>query len=520
MDASTNGPKQSPQHAPALKLTLTSLLIAALTLSGGCEFDSYMDPSKAGRWEPTPITLPILKRIALIEEEDDFIIGLRQPNAKDLIPEVKEYVIGPGDLVTVDILGLTQPGVPAIITRRIDELGRMRLPVVGEIKVAGLTTKRYEQVLRDILHPEIVVDPTVSVIVQEGRQRTFSILGVNAAGTYTIVENDFRLLDAISLARGIPPAIDKIYVIRHIPLADVYKGDDGEKSGKHFGTPGPEGLDPNETRPGVAPVKGATGGKDPLDPLKAIDKAAGGKKDPKKTDPKKDDKKDDKKDVKPNRSLDDALDGAAKDKGEGQYVNINGKWVWVKSKSASGSKTDGTKGGVDDKDDSAVEDLVTEEVIEIDARALVKGEAKYNIIVRPGDIIRVPQLLGGVVYAAGEVARQGVYALPGQEKLTLKRLVASAGGLNGLAYVERVDITRRIGDQEAVLRINFRAIAEGVHPDIFLKADDHIHFGTNFVMTPLAVFRNGFRASYGFGFLIDRNFGPDVFGPVPTDRNN
>jgi len=31
------------------------------------------------------------------------------------------------------------------------------------------------------------------------------------------------------------------------------------------------------------------------------------------------------------------------------------------------------------------------------------------------------------------------------------------------------------------------------------------------------VIRGGLRASYGFGFLLDRNFGNDVFGAPPTN---
>ncbi len=44
-----------------------------------------------------------------------------------------------------------------------------------------------------------------------------------------------------------------------------------------------------------------------------------------------------------------------------------------------------------------------------------------------------------------------------------------------------------------------------------------MNVGTNFWAYPLAVIRNGFRASYGFGFLIDRNFGNDIFGAPPTN---
>src|SRR5690606_23077869 len=97
--------------------------------------------------------------------------------------------------------------------------------------------------------------------------------------------------------------------------------------------------------------------------------------------------------------------------------------------------------------------------------------------------------------------------------------IDSAGGLNGLAIPERTEIWRLLpGDRQAVIRINLRAIAEGTQPDLYLKAGDRINIGTNFWAYPLAVIRNGFRASYGFGFLLDRNFGNDVFGPPPTNR--
>jgi hypothetical protein len=66
--------------------------------------------------------------------------------------------------------------------------------------------------------------------------------------------------------------------------------------------------------------------------------------------------------------------------------------------------------------------------------------------------------------------------------------------------------------RQATIRINMRAIAEGTQPEILIKPDDRINVGTNLWAFPLAVVRNGFRASYGFGFLLDRNFADEVFG--------
>jgi len=106
-------------------------------------------------------------------------------------------------------------------------------------------------------------------------------------------------------------------------------------------------------------------------------------------------------------------------------------------------------------------------------------------------------------------------------RLTLTRAITSAGGLNGLAIPERVDLTRIVGvNEQATIMLNLRAIQEGTQPDVYIKPDDRINVGTNFWATPLAVLRGGFRTSYGFGFLLDRNFGNDVFGPPPFSRTN
>jgi hypothetical protein len=81
-----------------------------------------------------------------------------------------------------------------------------------------------------------------------------------------------------------------------------------------------------------------------------------------------------------------------------------------------------------------------------------------------------------------------------------------------------VDLTRTIGHlREATIRLDLAAIRQRTQPDVVLKPDDHVIIGTNFWAVPLAVFRNGFRATYGFGFLLDRNFGNDVFGAPPEN---
>jgi hypothetical protein len=154
-------------------------------------------------------------------------------------------------------------------------------------------------------------------------------------------------------------------------------------------------------------------------------------------------------------------------------------------------------------------------LLEIDYRDLIAGQSMLNVIVRPDDFINVVPPPTGVVYIDGEIARPGPYDLPATGQLTLSRLVAAAGGLGPLAIPERVDLVRRVGNREATIRVNLAAIRERSEPDIALKSDDHVIIGTNFFAQPLAVIRNGFRMTYGFGFLVDRNWGTDIFGPPP-----
>ncbi len=498
---------------------------AALILAGlaGCDTDSYLDPSVTGRWESTPVVLPILDRLDVIEEPEEIIAGLSEVRSSDLIPEVSEYVMGPGDLITVTVFELITPNIESVQTRRVDELGFIRLPVVGQIRAGGLSTRQLEQRIIDILDPEILRNPTVTVIVQEGRQKTFNVLGaVGAVGTYTLLKSNFRLLDAIALARGMPADIDKLYVVRQVPLSDLvehgYTVDD-QRPGAH--RPPMEARDP--TRDAAATEPGG-GGEDGLDPGQLIEDLtrelegdAGGADEQPVEGPEPAEAPDEEtSDVA--APLAEAIEGD-RDAG-GRWVNVGGKWVQVAAKETAPVPAPGEDptiaGGPDALADGQLpgpDQLVTQRVIEVDAQELIKGAARYNIVIRPGDLIRVPAPRTGNIFIGGAIARPGTYALPGERELTLTQAIKAAGGLSPVGIPERVDLRRRLDKQtEAMVRLNYRAIAEGVQPNIYLKPDDEINVGTNIVAPFLAVTRNSFRMTYGFGFLLDRNFATKVFG--------
>jgi hypothetical protein len=134
------------------------------------------------------------------------------------------------------------------------------------------------------------------------------------------------------------------------------------------------------------------------------------------------------------------------------------------------------------------------------------GELKYNIVIRPGDMIVVPDPTSGVYYFGGHVLRPGVFSLSGQD-VTLKQGWIAAGGADDLSFPNRAEVVRRIGsNREVCVRINLAKILALQQPDIYLKPNDVVYVGTHFIAPFLAAIRNSFRITYGFGFLYDRNF--------------
>jgi protein involved in polysaccharide export with SLBB domain len=161
-------------------------------------------------------------------------------------------------------------------------------------------------------------------------------------------------------------------------------------------------------------------------------------------------------------------------------------------------------------------------VIAIPVKPLQSGEARYNIVVRPGDVISIPSPEAGKrYYVMGHVRGPGAFTIP-MEGITLKAAIAAAGGLDPYAWPSRCEIVRKIGaDQEELHQIDLDRIFAMKDDDIRLKPGDVVNVGTHPLSPFLVTIANGFRTTYGFGFVYDRNFGTiDSYGiqQNPRDR--
>ena len=510
----------------------------------GCEADSWMDPSRTGYFETTPTTMPILSRLDVVERASFRGAHISPPTGDDLAPGELKYRLAPGDEVRVEVYELIAPNETEVLERIVDQTGNIRIKEVGDVVAAGLTIEELQKEVESKVS-RLVTSPIVGVSLLRGQGFQFAISGsVQTVGVFGLNRPDFRLSEAIALAGGTLPTTQRVTVIRSAPLADalnpVYPEPEagrgaarGINDGTNDGTgkpATPKPVDINElieqldggakpATPAAAPAPDAaapTPSPAPAPGMVRDTRAVLAQNEPPAIDideltaPKVQDAAMLDANAAAARAVETAAGGTngATPASGWVFDTTTGRWT------RGGAPSAGTQAG---RAARTPDSMYTTRIIEVDYQALVKGDPNLNVVIRPGDQIYVEPPETGFIYIDGEINRIGVYELQNSNgRLTLSRFVSAAGGLAPTAIPNRVDLVRVIGkDREATIRVDLAAIRNRSEPDIYMRPDDHVIIGTNFFATPLAVIRNGFRMTYGFGFLLDRNFGNDVFGPPP-----
>jgi polysaccharide export outer membrane protein len=126
-----------------------------------------------------------------------------QPSSVPLSPASSTYQLQPYDLIDVDVYSEEDLHKSA----RLGSDGTVLLPLIGSVKIGGLTVAQATDVIRTRYAGGFVKNPSVLVTVLEYRKSNFSILGqVQKPGNYDIPEGArISVVDAISLAGGYLP---------------------------------------------------------------------------------------------------------------------------------------------------------------------------------------------------------------------------------------------------------------------------------------------------------------------------
>jgi polysaccharide export outer membrane protein len=124
----------------------------------------------------------------------------------------EEYLLNSGDLIEIDVYG--EPELHT--STRISEDGSINFPLLGNLKVKGLSVQELERLITELLAQDYLVNPQVTVFVREYAKVFVSGL-VRQPGAYDLKE-PLTLLSAISLAGGVLPEADttQVKLIRNI----------------------------------------------------------------------------------------------------------------------------------------------------------------------------------------------------------------------------------------------------------------------------------------------------------------
>jgi len=131
-----------------------------------------------------------------------------QSSARDYF--IREYIIGPRDLLEIKVFELPEFDH----TVRVSEDGSITLPLLGNVKVGGLSKDKAEKRLAELLD-KYVKNAQVSVFIKEYQSNRVAIIGaVEKPGMYELVGRQ-TLLQMISQAGGFKEnAGNEIYVLR------------------------------------------------------------------------------------------------------------------------------------------------------------------------------------------------------------------------------------------------------------------------------------------------------------------
>ena len=128
------------------------------------------------------------------------------------IDEIADYVLGPGDLVSITVFEVAELNTEARVSSR----GLITMPLLGQVQVQGLTALEAEKKIEQDLTRDYMHEAHVTLFVKERVSQQITIVGaVKSPGTYETKATK-RLLEVLSMAGGVNKfAGDTLYITRH-----------------------------------------------------------------------------------------------------------------------------------------------------------------------------------------------------------------------------------------------------------------------------------------------------------------
>ena len=111
----------------------------------------------------------------------------------------RDYKIGPEDLIEISVFEEEKLNK----TVRVSSQGNISLPLLGILRVKGLTANELEREIRELLAEKYLRDPHVGVFIKEYRSQRISVIGaVEKPGPHDVAGQK-TILDALGMAGGL-----------------------------------------------------------------------------------------------------------------------------------------------------------------------------------------------------------------------------------------------------------------------------------------------------------------------------
>jgi len=138
----------------------------------------------------------------------------------------KSYVLGPGDVVQVEVLGQADFGTPRV---KVAPDGSIPLPIIGTIQAGGLTTQQLAATVRNkLVAAQYYNNPTVNVDIATYASRYVIVLGDVAQPGLVPIDRPYRVSEILARVGGLKDNSADYVVLspvvgpeRHIDVASL-----------------------------------------------------------------------------------------------------------------------------------------------------------------------------------------------------------------------------------------------------------------------------------------------------------
>jgi polysaccharide export outer membrane protein len=192
-----------------LQLTVTALV---LFVTQACSTSGGGQSEEAG--SATTVAAPAVSGGRPADDFVPAVVGI----PADPGPS-RNYRIGPFDLLRIEVFQVDELSSE----ERVNEDGLVAMPLIGAVKVGGLTPSQAEQAIADKLGRNYLQDPQVNIFVTEYASQKVTVTGhVKKPGVFP-VQGETTLMQAIALAGGLDDVAKKeeILIFRKQAGGDV-----------------------------------------------------------------------------------------------------------------------------------------------------------------------------------------------------------------------------------------------------------------------------------------------------------